>query len=355
MRSTKLISIFVIGLLFLAGCTTAQVKNQQPNASANDQPSIDSLDTAVEDLEPITIKLGLFPYSSYAPLYYALAEGYFSEQGIEIDIVDFTRQSDAVVALATGQIDVSGGVIDVATLVAIGEGNGLKIVADKGYVDPNSTCAYGAWMARSELLESGELDITDIADKKVVLTKAGFFEFAMDKLLAPAELSTDDLEIIEMPAPSRLDALQTGAIDIAQVGEPWITRTLATGSAGIWLSFEETLPDAQYAVLWFGPTITEENPEAGYRFMIAYLQAVRQYNQGKTDRNVALMAEFTNSPLEEASSTCWQAFTLDGSVNLDFVLEFQQWAFDKGYLNRTMAVEEFWDGRFLEYAQENLP
>jgi hypothetical protein len=67
------------------------------------------------------------------------------------------------------------------------------------------------------------------------------------------------------------------------------------------------------------------------------------------------MAEFTKSTPEEASTACWQAFTPDGSINLEFVDEFQQWALEKEYLDRALSIDEFWDGRFLEYAQENLP
>jgi NitT/TauT family transport system substrate-binding protein len=298
----------------------------------------------------------LFPYSSYAPLYYAQAEGYYAEQGLDVEFVNFSKQSDVIAALAARQIDVSGGALDVATFAAIGTGAGIKIVADKGYVKPDATCPYGAWMVRNDLIDSGKLDnLSNIKGMKVVFSKAGFFEFAMDKLLAPTGLSVDDLDIIEMPVPARLEAFKTGAIDIAQVGEPWITRTLATGSAKIWQPFETYLPNAQYAVIWFGPTITKGNQDIGDRFMVAYLKAVRQYNQGKTEHNVALMADFTKSTSEVAAASCWQAFSSDSSVNLNFIHDFQQWAVEKGYLDRIIETNEYWDGSYLEYAYKQLP
>jgi NitT/TauT family transport system substrate-binding protein len=320
------------------------------------QPTALPTDTATpEPVQPVKIKVGMFPYSSYAPLYYAQAEGYFTEQGLEVEFVDFTKQPDAVAALAAGQIDVTGGVLDAASLSAIAVGSGVKIVADKGYVDPNAACPYGAWMLRKDLNDSGALsDLANIKGKTVVLTKAGFFEYAMDELLKPVGLSTSDLNLVEMPAPARLEAFGTGAIDIAQVGEPWITRTLAAGTAVVWYPFEVTQPNAQYAVLWYGPTLTKDNPDAGKRFMVAYMKGVQQYNQGKTDRNVALMAEFTKSTPEDAKASCWQAFTSDGHVNLDFVLSFQDWAINKKYVDRAMTVDEFWDGSFLEYAAQQL-
>lgn len=354
----KMIVIFILSIFVIAGCSPATEIAQPVSTEAAINETVEVATEAATEavLEPIKIKMGIFPYSSYAPLYYAQAEGYYAEQGIEIEFVEFTKQSDAVAALASGQIDVSGGVLDVATLTAISEGTGLKIVADKGYVDPTSTCPYGAWMVRNDLYASGELDdLNNIKGKKVVLTRAGFFEYAMDKLLTPNGLSVDDLEIVEMPAPARLEALQTGSIDIAQVGEPWITRTLDADAAKIWYPFETSQANAQYAVIWFGPSITQDNPEAGNRFMVAYLKAVQQYNEGKTERNVELMAEFIKSTPEDAAASCWQAFTKDGSINVDFVLDFQQWAIEKGYAERAMEADEFWDGSYLEYAQKQLP
>lgn len=350
MKITKLISFLIVSLIILAGCTSAQVdNNQEANAPADDQQS-------TEPLEPIKIKMAMFPYSSYAPFYFAMEEGYFVEQGIEIEVVDFRKSSDSVVALASGQIDVSAGILDVFSMALIGDDAGVKIVADKGFMDSKATCTTNAWVVRNEILDSGELDdINNIVGKNVSFAKAGYLEYAIDKMLAPAGLSTDDIEVIDMPAPSRVDALQTGAIDIASASEPWLSRILATGAAEMWMTYQDILPDAQFAVMYFGPKITEENPDAGNRFMTAYLQGVEQYNQGQTERNVELMAEFTNSTLEEAKGFCWQPFSPDYSVNHETILDFQEWALDKEYLDQALTVDEYWDGSFLEYAKENLP
>jgi NitT/TauT family transport system substrate-binding protein len=324
-----------------------------PTATEEILPTAAPTDTPAP--EPITLRVALFPYSSYAPFYFAEAEGFFAEQGITIEWVDFTRQTEAVAALASGQIDAGGGVLDAGSMSAIGQGTGLMIVADKGYVDPEAACPYGAWMIRKDLYESGELnDLKNLKGRKVVVPKTGFFEYAMDQLLAPVGLSVSDLEVVDMPGPARLEALTTGAVDVAQMGEPWITRALASGEAVVWYPFEETQPNAQYAVVWFGPTLTKENPEAGRRFMVAYMKGVQQYNQGKTERNVALMAELIKSTPEDAGASCWQAFTADGHVNLDFISDFQEWALAKDYIDRVVPVEEFWDGSYLEYALQVL-
>jgi NitT/TauT family transport system substrate-binding protein len=357
MKYLKFLLLIVVGSIIVGGCAVQQAKQQAtPVVEVIQEETAQPEEPTAQVLEPIKIKLGVFPYASFVPLYIAEVEGFFDEQGLDVEFVDFRQPTDMLVSLATKQIDISATVLDVATLAAISEGTGIKIVADKGYIDPESTCTFAAWMVQKDLLASGELDdLNNLAGKKVILTKTSFFEYAMDRILTDSDLTLDDLEIVELPAPARLEALETKAVDISQAGEPWITRTLSADLAEIWMPFEDILPGDQYAVLFYGPSVINDNPEVGYRFMNAYLKALQQYNQGKTERNIALMAEFTNSSIEEATDICWQTFTADGSVNLDTVLDFQQWANNKGYLDKTLTLDEIWDGRFLEKAQENLP
>ncbi|MEW5940390.1 MAG: ABC transporter substrate-binding protein, partial [Chloroflexota bacterium] len=246
----KLFIGLVLMAMALTACAPAQTATPtqaptKPVATSVPPTAVLPTDTATpEPLTPIKIKIGLSPYGSYLPLYIAQAEGYYAEAGLDAEFVDFTRQPDAIAALATGQVDAIGIVLDSGSLGAIAQGTGMMMVADKGYVKPDG-CPYSAWMVRNELFDPGPLDdLAGARGLKAAVPKAGFFEYAMDMLLAPAGLSTQDLEVIDMPAPTRLEALGTGALDIAQMSEPWITRALQAGSAKIWYPFETTQPNA---------------------------------------------------------------------------------------------------------------
>jgi hypothetical protein len=88
----------------------------------------------------------------------------------------------------------------------------------------------------------------------------------------------------------------------------------------------------------------------GNRFMVAYLKGVRQYSQGKTDRNVELVAEFTKMTPEEVRTICWPAVRNNGQVNVDPLVDFENWAKEAGYLDAIVPADKFWDGSFVEYA-----
>ena len=84
------------------------------------------------------------------------------------------------------------------------------------------------------------------------------------------------------------------------------------------------------------------------------LKAVRQFNEGKTERNLELLAEFTGLDRELLEQACWPSLRDDGQINVQSILDFQAWAVEKGYLDSPVTEEQFWDPSFVEYASEVL-
>ncbi|MCB0062514.1 MAG: hypothetical protein KDE19_10375, partial [Caldilineaceae bacterium] len=97
-----------------------------------------------------------------------------------------------------------------------------------------------------------------------------------------------------------------------------------------------------------------ENPDLGTRFMAAYLKAVRQYNQGKTERNLAIMAQYTNLDAAFVADTCWLPIPEDAAVNRTSVEEYLSWVFAKGLSDETPAIDEIWTTQFVEGAKQLL-
>ena len=115
----------------------------------------------------------------------------------------------------------------------------------------------------------------------------------LDVLLKDTGLTSKDVEILNIPLPARLEGMGNGSIDIAAVSDPWTVRIVNAGYGVVWNPWEKLLPNFQFSVNMYGPNFLEKNPEFGKKYMIAYLKGVRQYNQGKTDRNVEIIAKYT--------------------------------------------------------------
>ena len=210
-------------------------------------------------------------------------------------------------------------------------------------------------MARRALVEAGELDSPgQLRGRRIVTDPTNFEGFYVEKLLNTAGLTLDDIEMVDVPTPARAEALEKGTIDLATASEPWVTRILQAEHAVIWMPIQQVMPDLQLAFIAYGPTLLDENPDAGRRFMVAYLKAVQQYNKGKTERNLEILAEHTGLDQELLKEACWPSFRDDGKINVQSVLDFQAWAVEKGLLDSPATEEQFWDPSFVEYANQVL-
>jgi len=303
--------------------------------------------------EPVHLKVMVLPYLSYAPFYIAQEEGYFTEQGLEVEFVRMDDTSQSIVALIKGDLDVSSGTMEISVLNSILEGTNIKYVADKGYMDPDG-CDYLAWVARKDLIDSGILDDTkNIAGKKIDFDKTSTDAYFLEMMLKDTGLTSEDVEDIELSPPNRLESLINGGIGIGIFGEPWTTRAV-NGGGVIWKSPRIETPNFPYSMVFFGPNLLDKNPDAGEHFMVAYLKGVQQYNLGKTNRNIEIIARETQLSPEEIKEICWQSIKPDGSVDLQQIMNFQAWAVSKGYLDRELSEEQLWDARFIDYAQKAI-
>jgi NitT/TauT family transport system substrate-binding protein len=114
------------------------------------------------------------------------------------------------------------------------------------------------------------------------------------------------------------------------------------------------LADAESAVMVFGPRLLGTNAEVGTRFMVAYLRAVRRYNEGKTDQNVAILSQYTQLDPALLRQMCWPAIRNDGSLNVDSILDFQTWATRKGLVPTPVTAEQLIDTSFTDAANARL-
>lgn len=354
-RIVRMIGIVFILSLVITACATATPQTPSVLPTAN-PPQQDTPVAPTESSPKETVKLtvSILPFLSYAPIFIAKDEGFFAEQGIEVEFVRIDKTSEAMPALAQGQIDVASGFFDVSTLNAIAKEAKIKYVSDKGYLDP-AGCSASTFVIRKDLLESGKLDdLKNIKGMKIALTPASSAEYALDVLLKETGLSSSDVEILNIPLPARLEGLGNKSIDIAAVSDPWTVRMVNAGYGEVWNPWEKLMPNFQFSINMYGPNLLEKNRDLGVRYMIAYLKGVRQYNEGKTPRNIEIISKYTEISPEEVEQSCWMSMRNDGSMDITGMTGFQEWAIAKGLQLSLISSEQLLDLSFIEEANAAL-
>lgn len=329
----KIFYLVLVTSIFLAGC------------SAPTTPTVESTKDVVH------LKVGYQPFLISAPLFIAKESGYFAEQGLDVELVSFTSSADMRPALLSGDLDADTEPVTPGNLNAVMNGDGLKFVAEQGFIDPKLNCVEEGLVVRTDLLKDGYLDTANhIRGLKVALTKGTVFEYGLDVQLQKFGLTQDDLQVVEIPQQaSRLEGLSTGALDLVTFAEPWINRVQTKGVADVWVPFKDLTPNMPFTVIIFGSDLMK-NTDVGNRFMVAYLKAVSQYNEGKTDRNVAILAQYTQLSSEDINASCWAAIAPDGQLHAEALSAYEDWLIGKSYLEAKPTLEQIWDPKFVNYA-----
>jgi len=327
----KKIQLYIIPLiiiLFLSGCSQAK--------------------------DPATIKVVVLPYMSNAPFFIAEAEGFFEEQGLTIEFIELVRGTDALPVINQGDVDVVAGGLYVGLFNAIARGANLKVVAEKAEI-ASSGCGSMDMLASNAFMEAHpSKSPADLKGALVLTSKGSFAEYYIERYLEEANLTLDDIEGFRGSIIDAYQAIQEDTIDIMLGTEPWPTRVLQGGYGHVWAEFKDIAPGSSYAHVWYGPTFLEDNPDLGKRFMVGFLKGVAQYKEGKTDRNVEIIAEYTGLDEQMVRDACWASVKGDGMINLPDTFEFQEWALKHDLLDEIVPVEKFWDPSFIEYAAKEL-
>lgn len=151
----------------------------------------------------------------------------------------------------------------------------------------------------------------------------------------------------------RPGVMDPGAAEVADRLPPLVRRGFVSGGLP-WVRINDMMPGVQYSVVSFGPRLLDREPNIGERVTIAHLEAMRMYNEGKTERTLKIMASALGVKPDELREICWPRMREDGMIDTASLIDFQKWALARGELERVVPASQFWDSRFVEAANRAL-
>lgn len=304
---------------------------------------------------PVTVRIAEDGAPSGAGFYLADARGYFRDLGLNVEWVKFANSQDMLPALATGKVDLAGGVTTASLFNAVGRGLDVRMIADKGTNIPGR--AYFQLVLRKDL--EGEIrDFSDLKGRRIGVTSPGSLdELTLDKALKAGGLTLGDVEEIFIGSfPDMLTALANRSIDAAMQIEPLITKGVEQGVVSRWRDAAEYARGAQIALVLASPQFTSEKKEAAKRFMVAYLKGLRDYNDAfLKDRDKDAVIEVMTRYTVLKDKALWQkvnptGLNPDGYLNKDGVADDLKWYRDRGLVKGTVDLDRVVDHSLVDYA-----
>jgi NitT/TauT family transport system substrate-binding protein len=302
-----------------------------------------------------TVRVGAYSSLSDAGFYIAQDKGFFAEQGITVEFVQVNTGAEMMTQLVSGNLDVSGGAPAAGLYNAARQGIELKIVADKGSTHPGY--GYFAFVVRKDLADKIKQP-ADMRGRLLAVTGYGVganSEVTIGRLMEAGGVKENEVNQVNMQFPDILAALGTGKVEIGVLIEPLATEAVEKGIGVIWKRADEIYPDQQYGAVMYGPGITKR-PDVAKRFMIAYLKAVRFYNDalsGKASRDELVAILTRNTMVKDPSMYRAMAFPgLDpnGTLNVPGMEADVKWWVAAGRMKQSVPVAKLIDASYAEQA-----
>lgn len=234
------------------------------------------------------IRVGLYPWVGWGPLYVAEDQGYFVEEGVEVELVSIDDYEDRFAALNTGEIQAVATTVDaVFNYMADGQ-HYLHLFAT------DESRGGDAFIASNDIAT-----MADLAGKRVAFPSGTVAAFALEVLLDEAGLSTADIEAVDLRPGSAGDAFFAGDVDASFAVEPWIGRAReAEDSHVLWDSSQS--PGLVVDTLVTTDTLATEHGDEFRALYRAWLRGI-DYQRANEKESDAVMAAGLGGWLEDPS------------------------------------------------------
>lgn len=223
---------------------------------------------------PTVVRVGNLLVPGQAKLFIAKELGYFSAEGLDVQLTEFTNSADGLSALRAGKLDF-GSFGATAPLFHIAKDADLRIVSgihdeDAGLITTEKN---------SETIHSVE----DLKGKKVAVVRLSSGDAALrGRLLEVGLTPGKDVGIFEIKSPAAvIEAVKAGDVDAGMVWEPFIVGAQQRGLKVIVRS-HDLVPGHPCCRLVAQTAYTVEHPDTVKRFLRALLRAEKYGHENRS-------------------------------------------------------------------------
>ena len=288
----------------------------------------------------------------YLPLYTAIHEGYFAEEGLDVTVVQATGGAHVTAVVSGDAFAVIGGV-DSNCLA--NQGNSDPVTAIVNCVNRANVYLF-ARKGLAPASDSNEDMAAFLKGKTIIAGRYGGSPNLLTRyLLRQVGLDPDkDVTLIENADESTVTAmLQHGQGDIGNGGEPQISEGI---TAGIWeepfVKFPD-LGDYSYSVIGVRRSTIEKDPETCRAFVRAMLKALKAVQENHELAASILELEFptlTPEGREAALTRAWEdhLWSEDGIITPQAVETNMAVLQSSGIFEGTWSYDDLVDMQFVE-------
>lgn len=288
-----------------------------------------------------SVRIGYIPIGAAAPIFIAYEKGYFADEGLDVTLESFRTGGEMIAPLGLGQLDVGSGEPGTALFNAIAQGVDVKVPLPMTLFQDGYDFAMIA--VRKDLVDDGTIqNVADLKGRKLAINNLrGMSEYYTNEFLQSGGLTVDDVELVVLPFPEMVQALNNRAVDAAYLQHPLAAVALNPGKNGEppaaveLIKFSQAVSSQQMGVMIYGKNLLDPaNRETAVKVTMGLIRAFRDL-QGDAwrsdDEIVAIMAKYTGQPEDAVRHSVIPFFDPNGAIDQASLVAMQRYYLDRGY------------------------
>ncbi len=209
------------------------------------------------------LKIGVLKMAALTNPWTAKERGIFQRHGLDVTIVEFRTGNEAVAAHRGGSVDVFLSIPGTA-MTAVERGFDLVAIS-QNEIAKKAGPDTGALEVRND---SPYRTIADLAGKKIAVSSLHSQKtVAMQMLFRRAGVDVNQLQLLEIPFPSQVDALRSKQVDAVDTVDPYTTQLIASGLGRVvvW-DYVDSIPEQPLGAWFVKSTYAKSNGAVIARF-----------------------------------------------------------------------------------------
>lgn len=262
-------------------------------------------DTAAEGGGEMTeVNIGTQPWIGYGPFWIADDQGFDTDHGVDIRLVNFSTDQDLESGFASGKFQAANNANN--TMIRLADlGLDFKMVLMEDFsleADAVVSC------------DEGIQSVDDVEGAKVAFEEFSVSDVLFRYALGQTEVDFDSIDYTPIPASDAGTAAVAGRVDVAVTYEPYLQAAVEEGENCEVIYTAAERPGLISDGLAVNTEFAEENPEAVVGVLRAWGDAIDYYNEN-TEEAQAIIAENVGEKPDalEASFEGVQLFDLQES------------------------------------------
>lgn len=268
------------------------------------------------------VRVASVPAIVEAPTHIAYQNGYFKQQGLDVELTINPDGKTSLEQLLSGEIDIAT-VTGTPVVYSSLKGNDFSIF---GNIDHSRIHFVVARKDR------GINSIADLRGRKVTVMFGTSGQFFMDSLLAINNMSAADMEIVNLNGPAQVKAFEAGEVDAVFCWIPFPLQALVTlGDRAALLPSDSVRPCSWVIVTT--KDFARNHPEIPQKFLRGLITAQDfiQQNRAQASQIYSKVSGVQNKIISDLFATMDFDLSLEHGLLLD--LEDQaRWVIDNGYV-----------------------